>query len=322
MDASNYSITCNSILASDYNLKEEDVIVSSVNEGYLRKISKITKRNGQLVIETKEASLTDAIEKGSVEFNKELLPKEMTIEYLSEGTQISKDKLSFLSLTINENLSNGLNISGSFNISCFINGAFEIDYFDIEKIDVGYTIVENSDLYANITLANINVSKEKLIAQLNFNTFVVLVGGLPVTITPVLELFAGANINANSTFRTGVTQELEYIAGLKYQNNTWNDYQNVTKSNFRYYQPTLSASLSSNIYIKPRLSFKIYGTVAPYLSAKLYGELNANIYSNPWWTLYAGVNADIGVYMKVFSVELFDYNTSLFQIRKTLAYAK
>lgn len=321
IDASDYTFTANSILEFTYNLQEGDIIVSSVGEGYLRKISNITKSNGQVVIETVEASLTDAVEKGSVEFNHKLSSDEMTIEYLSEGTEISKDKLSLLSLTINEEIYEGVNITGNFDIACSLTGEFEISYFDIESLDIRYTIEEDLNLDAEVTLVNSNLSKEKLLAELNFNTFIVMLGGLPVTITPVLELYAGANLNANSTITTGISQEFEYEVGLLYKNSAWSDYQNVTKSIFNYDEPTLSASLSSNIYIKPRLSFKIYGTVAPYLTAKLYGELNADIYDNPWWTLDAGISADVGVYMKVFSIELFDYNTNVFHIRKNLANA-
>jgi hypothetical protein len=65
----------------------------------------------------------------------------------------------------------------------------------------------------------------------------------------------------------------------------------------------------------------IYGIVGPYANIYGYLELEADIYANPWWVLYGGLESNAGVELEIFDKELADYETKVIDYRVVLAKA-
>jgi len=137
-------------------------------------------------------------------------------------------------------------------------------------------------------------------------TYSVVVLGLPVTITPVLELYAGANADLSSTVESEIYEGLKYTAGLEYKNSNWNKISDL-EDTLGYQPPELTAEAELKVYIKPKLKFKFYQSVAPYIDANLFAKLDADISETPWWSLYAGYTVGVGVNMGILDWLVSDY---------------
>lgn len=76
VDSSNFTLTGGNDLLSKYSLKQGDLIVSSYGNGLLRKVESILQSGNGVQIQTSQATLTDLIKQGSIDFQGHLtLPK-------------------------------------------------------------------------------------------------------------------------------------------------------------------------------------------------------------------------------------------------------
>ncbi|NOX17554.1 MAG: hypothetical protein GXO87_04640, partial [Chlorobi bacterium] len=91
---------------------------------------------------------------------------------------------------------------------------------------------------------------------------------------------------------------------------------------YGFNEPTITAGLEAEAYVKPNFLFKIYQTLSPYLFAKLYGKFEAKTDMNPWWRLFAGLDAGVGIKMKVWKFTLFDFQETLLSLEKQIAQAE
>jgi uncharacterized protein (TIGR02145 family) len=319
------------------DLKVGDVIVSSAGSGYLLKITALDHINGKVVASVTQATIPEAMSKGKIVFSGTLTyPKLKNIRYLHEGVKVLPDPktkntsegiLFPVNVVIYDedgNLSttdDQIQIEGEFNLSGDANGQIIVDLFPpkVVLIDLSYTLSESLNLSTTIQLFNLQYDNEITLAVLDF-TPIVLMTPLPVVIIPEVELKAGVNVNVQSNLHTGIEQYYNYTVGCKYENSQWSTYQTINDG-FNFTPPTLNATAFGQAYLKPELSFKFWGVAAPYLNAKLYGEVDADIQTTPWWTLYAGLGVNLGVNVEIFGNELLDYEYEILDLKKKLAEA-
>jgi hypothetical protein len=102
------------------------------------------------------------------------------------------------------------------------------------------------------------------------------------------------------------TQEATLIAGLSYSRGRWSPISSFSNQ-FHYAEPSLSARADFKGYVEPDLNLMLYGLAGPYAAVQGYLELEADIFANPWWELYAGLDVDVGVRVKALSKTLADY---------------
>jgi uncharacterized protein (TIGR02145 family) len=143
--------------------------------------------------------------------------------------------------------------------------------------------------------------------------FALIVVSFLLVIVPEMVIVAGVNMNIESNISTSIHQQMNYSVGVLYENETWTPTQENTKS-FTYQPPTLSADANAKAYIKPQLNFKVYGTVSPSIYGEAYGRIEADLLENPWWAIYGGANVGLGVKMKIWNQELFDWPETPFYI--------
>ncbi len=325
-----------SSMDSVVKFKVDDIFVSTDGEGMLRKVTNVERNNDQIVVSTTDASLTEAIAKGNGSYLEDLTVESIdTIDYFVKGVVLKKDAIEKLhgkkAITFSidaiiydhdgneETTGDQIKTTGTFEIGPTVRGTVVLDRFQLKKLQLEYEFVERLNQTLDIALFNFPIQEyKKTLAKIRFKTFTVMVGSVPVVITPVLYIKVGANIELNGSISTGVYQEYTYTTGLKYENNEWSTYADKTSS-FDYVPPTVSVSLNAELFFKPELEFKIYGVLAPYLYGKLYGEFNSDIFADPWWELYAGLELGAGVRMKIFKKELFDYYGPLIQLKTIIA---
>lgn len=102
VDQTNFTFTFN----NNPELEEGDVLVTTADGGYLRKVTEISTNNGNVEVKTEFASLTDAIEKGHGEIiDTRLIPNmESDSLWMDEGVSILNKK-------DGENMSVGLDLN-------------------------------------------------------------------------------------------------------------------------------------------------------------------------------------------------------------------
>lgn len=316
IDSLQYTFTFKKELINDISLSVGDILVAENGHGHLRKIANIQTVSNEILIETSPACLSEAIENGSFSLETVLSEQKiMKINYFEEGVRIDTSHMkntenTALNYEINIYLDDAkkVYITGSYSIIPTVKWAYKIRWFKSNRLDVKFVVEEIISLSSTIELLNIEYEKERKIATVEFNPILVLIGNVPVKIVPEIDLMVGANLNVESSVTTSITQQVDYVAGLLYENKEWSPYKERTEE-LTYLPPTLSANAEAKIYVKPQLNLKVYGFVAPYLFGDIYGRIEADIQANPWWSLYGGAGIGVGVKGEILDEELFDYYT-------------
>jgi uncharacterized protein (TIGR02145 family) len=331
IDSSNFTITFNSDIDKHYGFTEGDIIISSVGQGLLREITNVESISGNIILKTEAASLSDAIVKGKLQYTADVSDPAMIrrITYISDGVKLPDDYKSGgrgFTINIEEDLgTDWLSIEGELEIGDFTFSG----YYDwhcggalctspvLDTANVQFVLTETLKLTGTIG-KSIEAELSQTIFEAEYPTIIVMIGTVPVSITPVLSLEAGVEVKAGSSLSAGVEQTLEATGGLTYNGSNWDPSFNLEKS-FDPIGPDLSATLTAKVYIKPQLGLKIYHVFCPNVSLEPYGLLEADLLDDPWWYLYAGISADIGLEIDVLIAELLDINYNLFDQRYEIA---
>jgi len=336
IDSANYTLTFGRNTEIE-QYKPGDIIVSAAGEGLLRKVKSVQVVNDQVVVITENATLTDLIEEGLVDFRQQLTHSQIkSVQYHYEGIYLDtvnyKSNSEVFSWPINIVLFDLDGNPQTTNDQIRIVGAFDCDWTFIAKIDIGLTqglkevkfgFESNESLNLQL-LAGLqyNFEKKKTLATVNFTPIVVVVGVVPLVFTPQLKIILGVDGYANASITTEITQSIEFEAGLQWLKNAgWSSYSNLDKS-FNFQPPQLTANAGATGYVKPEMAVKLYGIVGPYANLKLYGKLNANLLQTPWWKLYAGIKMAAGVKIEILDKFLLDFSVSdLINIEQQIAQA-
>jgi hypothetical protein len=147
------------------------------------------------------------------------------------------------------------------------------------------------------------------------------VAGLPVVITPELNVYLGLDGQVSVGISTGVMHTAEITIGANYANGKW-DIPKDFNSHFDVIAPTVKNKWQARAYARPRLDLWLYGWKGPYGQLDGYFELDLSPLNNPWWVMYGGIDAEIGVEFKVFKFLKAVKFSQKFQIyRKMIAQA-
>ncbi len=327
VDTNNYTFVFN----TNPGLETGDIMVSSNDGGYLRKVSSVTQDNGKVIVKTDFTSITDAIEQVQTEYETSLKidNKKLSKAFLAKGVSIDRDKLKSSNNTnLNINIDfviydkdgdfsttdDQVKLNGSFGIASTFKTKIKIQHFNLKELSFTYDISKQENLSTTCGLALI--TKEKTIAKIPFAD-IVIPAGIPITIQPVIELDAGVKLNVNSHLNMGVSENINYVTTVAYSEGNWTTQKELNKT-FNYESPVLTNSLTATVYIKPKLLFKIYRTLSPKVEAELYGEIDATDRKIDW-QLYAGFKAGVGVQMEIWKKSLFNYSLNLFDLKDILA---
>ena len=320
VDSASHIYVFNSAMVSAYNLKTGDVIVSDAGKGCLRKISGISVSGGQATVTTSFAAISDAIEQGEGTFNYhitqdkiksiKMLDRKCSIRPVTDKSGKSTNFSYELSTYLDDD--EKVQISATLTIDPTVSCSYKISGFTVKKLNIEFKVDESVEVTATLTLLDIQWEKEKKLLEIEMTPITVMIGPVPVIITPSIEINAGVNLNINSAVTSGITQNLSYTVGISYDagrsGNKWTSYTDLTKG-FGFNPPTLSATAEAKAYIKPQFNLEIYEVLSPYLFAELYGRIEADLFANPWWSLYAGAGIGAGVKVEIWGYTLIDYET-------------
>jgi len=309
-----------------------DVIASEKADlapyGFLRRVTSITINDEQIILETVQATLEEAIESAQVSVDQSLRPTDIQHATQLAGVSLIQPQGEVFSYTLTDvvlydadgNLnttSDQVKANGLINLDIGYEFDLDIDGFTLETLTFLVDTTETAELIIqseNVTLPSITL--ERTIAE---HTFVPIPVGIPgITIVPQLGISVGVDGSIYANVTTGVMQQLSVDGGVTYDDQGWHPISNFS-NNFNYLPPDLSSSqYRFQGYARTTLALLINGVAGPMFNVKPYLELDVDPNADPWWELYSGLEVNVGVVVKIFGFTIVDYETNLVDYRLLL----
>jgi hypothetical protein len=324
-----------SLSAGDVIVSEADTVAPA---GLLRKVTSISKVGDQVVVETVQATFEDAIENGIVTVTKNLTPGD--ISYASalkqgvsfKGRAFGIQALDSFYVEINDivlydhddnpdTTNDQIKTSGGISLEPSFNFDLVVDDWKLKKLTFTNTTVERAELEIEAKITVAEIEKEVELAKYTFTPITVMVGSVPVVITPVLTVSVGLNGEVSVGITTGASQEAQFTAGLRYDNGKWSPVSDFS-NDFGFTPPSPLTEAIFKTYAGQQLDLLLYGVVGPCGEINAYLELNADVFDDPWWKLYGGLEGNIGVNVDVLGHEIADHSETVIDYRKLLAQAE
>ena len=336
----NSSLTFESPTTLLEELEVDDVIAVGVTEetpyGLLRKVTSKSYSGNQVIVETTQAKLTDAIEQGVISISKTLNSSDLDGQYATvkavQGVTVKDPSMSRIPQAIetqgigdDELFNLGLDdvvlydhdgneettydqiiANGDISFGLSFDFDIEVDDWKIQSLNFTTTPWQCAEIIVDSSVS-CYAEYKKQIYQHSLPVIKVVVGSWPVYITPVVTVSVGIDGSVCVGVSTGITESTEITAGLVYQSSTWSPVSDYDVD-FDYLLPDISTSASFEGYIEPDLALLIYGVTGPYSNLKGYLVLDADIDEDPWWKLYAGISLGAGVRVEVLGHEIINYN--------------
>jgi hypothetical protein len=291
------------------SLQEGDILASDVSDlapdGFLRKVVSIGRSGNQYIVETTQGTLEEAVVQGTFEF---------------ERTLSEKDVLAFVPAEkgIFGSLARPSRAPGRVGIDLepfeLVDGLYAYGRVEVEprfefRVNVKQGIKEvvfttdtneKANLELRSNLAFTGLREEKTIGTIKFKTFTVPFGVVPVPVRPQVELIVGINGRVSADLVTSIIHEGQLEAGVRYdRNDKWSidpvDFDESTS----FEPPHVRASAEAKVYAGPRLNLSLFGVPGPYGRMDAFFQLTAGPDRDPWWKLEGGLEAVIGVEIKV-----------------------
>jgi len=316
IDSSNYTMIVDQDLISKYSLVPGDLIVSSVGNGILRKIETITSSGNNLQIQTSQATLVDLIQQGDIDFKTSLtVSKIKSINYYYPGVQLDTISIkstdgTLFNWDINTEIYPQIRLQGNFQLTNDFIVQIQISILEgLKKVKFGFEGNEEFNL-ALIAGKQFTIDKEITLATVYFSPIFIPIPVPPFTIpiVPVLDIKLGLNGYANANISTSLSQNFSIETGLQYiKQEGWSSYMNYDKS-FNYTSPQLNLNAGAEAFIKPELRMLIFNILGPYINAKGYGKIEADLTQNPWWKMYYGITMAAGVKATILDLVTLDFS--------------
>jgi hypothetical protein len=282
VDSTDYTITFKEGFTGVQPLSPGDILVSTVGNGLLRKITNITttKAGGDIVVETEFASLTDVIEEGSIKSEVVLTPEdiqEVVFHYEGITPEPSNVKGSVNHVTnwnINTELYSGIRLTGKFVSDMTFILDFTVANSSLSSAKSGIIMTETLTLQLSAALKR-EFDKDLTIATIIFAPIIIpIVGPLALVVVPKVEVKLGLEGYVSGTVTCSATQQIFIDAGIRYyKTGGWSEYKTFT-NDFSNTTPVLEkADAEASLYIKPELSTKLYNVAGPYVNTKVYGKI-------------------------------------------------
>ena len=316
-----------------------DVIVGDTSaaapNGFLRKVTNISSPGGQVVVNTVPTSLEDTIQQGTISFSKQLTPADIESITAKQGVTLLNiagpmvdDRLHFeiKDVVLYDNDGNynttedQIKANGEFELAPDID--FDVTYRNrmLQNWQFVLNVEETTKLDFNIEVEALSLELVYEIARLRLGTVTVFVGLVPVVFVIEMPIYLQAEGDVSVGITTSVTQQANLSAGLRYEQGDRSPISSLT-NDFIWKPPTPSVKADFKGYINPPISLLLYGVAGPFAAANPFMELKVDIYSVPWWELYGGIEATVGVKAEVLGHSLGDHTEVVIGYRILLAQA-
>jgi hypothetical protein len=318
------------------SLQKGDIIVCGVSPktpyGLLRKVEWITMNESELIIATSRAKIEDAITSCSLKVERPLMGNEVyTSRTLSPRTTViaRPDSRFDFGLGFTREYEHRFDPGGSLYGRVSLSTTLHLDIEIIAGIVTCFEAYVRVDESASAGLevpADKTIEEEIELWETSWGPYTVMVGIVPVVITPQLVLKAGVDVELDDRIETSVSQNATFKVGVVCNGITsvpanWRPIASYSNT-FSYTLPTIPGGADVKAWIGPRFSLSFYescfGGISPWIEPHLYLRFKAGLTRIPMWELFGGFEADAGV--DAFGNKLVKYN-DIIDVYTTIASA-
>jgi uncharacterized protein (TIGR02145 family) len=322
-----------------------DVFVVQTNGGYIRKIVSIDYSDGEIMLKTTQAALTDVFEKLFISDTIKLDFENMkaytedqeapirvvytadNVELKSSNNLINLNNTVLFNQTINNTQVFAQIIEGTVDFEPDIIRHVDLNKnflgipTGINSLTLGATGALSFNCLAEVILSNALVhNKELNIASFDIGPF--WLGIVPLYINLGFDAGIVLNFDAACSLEAGFDANASVTFGAQYQHdNGWSTLWNKTLEANQL--PTVwngEASTNAVVYVKPSIGISIANAIGPYMDVKPDLVFNGEIDVPLWnYDLVGGLDGTLGFQVEIFSFTLANYNTTLFRYQKTIA---
>ncbi len=210
--------------------------------------------------------------------------------------------------------SDSITASGEIEVCPTLEFDFSISLFKVNSFKAVATLGEHAELTIQGEWAGSFEKRLNVGPPIDFEPILVFVGDVPLYLQPSVQFYVGTNGSVTAGFSTGIKQDAQAQGGISLENGQLSPIHSVT-FNVGPAPLSLDASLDAKGYAGAELDLTIDDVLTPHLDIDGYLEFKADVSSNPWWTLSAGLEGDIGVkaqflgYEKDWDIpDVFDYS--------------
>ncbi len=297
--------------------------------GICRKVVGLGEVGGRLEVTTTQATLADVIDQGEVAFAKRFTHDDVSeAGIVAAGVRLKTDATP--PGVLPDSLRGGFTEGIGFDVTTTIAEKVEIEgsvwldprsYVDWDVSwtgvhSVAYTQTLNTTTDLSVSLkASIDKEIKQTIYKEPLAIITIMVGPVPVVITPEFEVYVGASGEATAGITAGVSMTTETTVGVTYdEDDGWHHSETFTRE-VTWQKPQLFGGLELKGFLGAGLSFKLYDVVGPFAKVEVFERLEANTADDPWWTLKAGLDAEIGVKVEALDITLVEvgYTLHLFE---------
>ena len=313
---------------------EGDIILGQTGGGYLRRVTGVTIQGNQMILETVQATLTEAFEELEVQGNFSLSIGDSSVTNSVDNASKFGETFYLDGVT---GADGGLNLhnvelfdavvsqggrsielcvsisEGRIEYEPDVDIGLEIHWFTLEE----FHAIAESELVCDMEL-ECTASAALNLLEGHRTIFSHRFGAIPIgplVFVPTLRFIAGYNvaISAAGSFSTGFNFESSTTIGTEYDGSEWSSvYEHeaeLARGPVRW-DASFGASITG--YVKPRLSFELYAVAGPYMEIEPYLRFGGVVRLRDWeWGLYAGIDANVGVSMDLMGHNLADYHLTL-----------
>lgn len=281
----NYDTTIGSVFLDEssayaQNVAVGDVIIGQDNQvapdGFLRKVTSKTTQGGAIVLETQQATMSEAFESMDISETHQLMPSAVKSFKLYNGSKFVPDKAGE-TFTVQldcilydqdgdpSTTNDQIKLDGQFAFTAALFTNIKMSWFQLKKFEAGIAAHQdvNLDLIASMQWQFANEAKFDL-AEFHFGA--IPVGGL-VWLVPTLTVEAHIQGDLTVSVETGITYTQQLRYGLGYANNAYYDISESTKD-FTYTPPQFTAEFNFEPGASLNASCLLYGIAGPYMAGK------------------------------------------------------
>lgn len=212
----------------------------------------------------------------------------------------------------------GLSGKLNSNLKGFLN--VKIGFFTLKKVEAGVKLAQGANLTLGVECKQ-SFSQEWPLLTMNYGTYIIWVGPIPIVVKPKVEVNAGASGQVNAKVSFAVAATSGGNLGLGWYRGEGFKVINTTNSSFTQ---TLSMSGGGTLrgWVGAKAGFTFYGGVAfvyGYPKAFVEGKINADLLTSTLsYCLDAGLSLSAGGHLKVFGKTLGKKEFNLGEIRQHL----
>ncbi|MGC9335261.1 MAG: hypothetical protein ACP5JJ_13995, partial [Anaerolineae bacterium] len=304
------------------SLKQGDVIVGISDlapDGFLRKVESVSTEGDQVVVQTQQATLAEAIETGSLSLTQELRPQDVRGRLVQPGVQLASASLGQIGehkqylwiidlvdvLLFDADGNEGttgdqIRADGSIRFNMSMDFRLHVVGFELRDFYLVGSAAEYADIRITGNAKLLDKHLSKSVGSYVLNAILVPIGPVPVWITPILNIEVGLDGTASIGIEAGIEQEVTLQAGLQYTKKSgWKPIGELTKA-FEAYPPRITGNLEVEAYGSINLGVLLYGVVGIQADISGYFGLHVDLQESPPLALRAGLRSDVGVWVTIF----------------------